>query len=160
MFEQRHAVAQRQVAGEIFRTVGDFVPDIAAPDNTLFVDAQHAVALRFQKFDHLMPAGAVIPEFGLAGGLRGDADIGFGYLARGMDAQVRDDFARVDAQNMACRAVQPDRAKIKRLLVKIATEEQPDAPRSRKAARGASAGLPSSPVRKTATVGRRARKDR
>jgi|GEM_PF-1913828 len=68
---------QGQLAGKVFRPVGDDVEAAVHAVDVFAVDAQYPVAFGLQVFDDAEPAAAVVPVFGLAAGLGGDADVGF-----------------------------------------------------------------------------------
>ena len=72
-----------------------------------------------EEVDDLVPAGRVVPVFALGGALRRDADVGFGdrpACRRRSDA--RRHLGRIDAQDIAGGAMQPDVAKVAGLMQK------------------------------------------
>src|ERR1043165_10074426 len=101
------------------------VPDEAVPVPRLLVDADDAVARLFQEGDDLAPAMRVVPVFRLRRRLRGDADIGLGDRAALVgDAEPRRLLARIDAEDVPRRAVQPDMAEIAGLVHAILVVEE------------------------------------
>lgn len=76
MAEKIHSLLKGTVSCEIFRTIGNRIP-VTSKAMALFpVDAKHPIAQRFQKIHRLYPASGIVPVFGLARGLRCNADIG------------------------------------------------------------------------------------
>ena len=71
-----------------------------------------------------MPSHRIVPVFRLTGTLHRDADIGLLYLARGGKIEARHLLVRVDAENVASRAMQADIAEVAGLVIHIATEEE------------------------------------
>lgn len=72
MPEQVHPLLQGISAGKIFCSPRDVIPHESLSIVGMPVDTQHPVTLRFQVSYYFAPAGTVIPELRLAGGLGGD----------------------------------------------------------------------------------------
>ena len=115
---------KRQGSGEVLRPPGDVIPDQSGAVHPLLVDAEHAVAVLFQEFHHLIPARRVVPVFRLTRTLRGDADVFFPDLPRRGEIEARRFVGWIDAEDVARRPVQTDVAEVDRLMVNVAFEEK------------------------------------
>ena len=73
---------QWQIAGKIFATVRDVIPNKALAMHAIAINAEYAVTVVFQKFNHVVPAMRIVPILGLAGTLHGYADVWFFNFAR------------------------------------------------------------------------------
>ena len=114
---QRARSSKRPVAGLVLGAVRDVVPDEPGAVHRLLVDADDAIAGLLQEADDLAPAGRVVPVFALRRALHCDADIGLGDRPRVVgERDARRRFGRVDAEDVAGGAVQPDMAEIAGLV--------------------------------------------
>lgn len=115
-WRRQRALGERAVAGFVLGAMGDPVPDEALPADRLAADADHPEARRLEKADDGVPAGRVGPVLALRRALHADADIRLGDRRRvvGQD-QTRRRFGRIDAEDVARRAVQVDLAEIRGL---------------------------------------------
>lgn len=86
----------------------------------LEVDAEYAVTGLPEEAHDLAPAGWIVPVFRLQGALHRHADIALrNGPARVGNGNTGRDLGRVDAKNIAGRAMQPDPAEIARHLVLV-----------------------------------------
>ncbi len=111
--QQPRPLDERPVAGQVLGAVRDVRPDQAGAVHRLLVDAQHPLAARLERRDHLAPAVRVVPVLGLAAALHGDAGVGLrdGAALVGQGEAGRR-LRRVDAQDVGGGAVQPDVAEV------------------------------------------------
>ncbi len=63
MAQPAHALGQRPVAGEVLGAVRDVVPDDPLAVGRLLIDAEHAIAARFEKTDDFTPAKGLFQYF-------------------------------------------------------------------------------------------------
>src|SRR5258707_6434788 len=95
----------------------------------LLINADNAVTRLFQEADNLTPASRVIPVFALGCALSSNADIRLSDRSCVViERNTRRNFCRIDAENVACGAMQPDVTEVRRLIHEVLiVEEQPDA---------------------------------
>ena len=109
-------LGQWPVARLILHAVREVGPHQAAAVCRFLVDTNHPVAARLEELHHLTPAMRVAPVFAPAAALHRDTDIGL--VDRPTVVRQREAgrfLGRIDAQDVAGSAVQPDMAKVNRL---------------------------------------------
>ena len=136
VLEPARALLQRAVAGLVLGAVRDVVPDKPGAVRRLLVDADDAVAGLLQERDDLAPAVRVVPVLCLRRALHRDADIGLGDRPAVVgERNARRHLGRIDAQDVAGGAVQPDIAEVAGLEDEVlVVEEQARCCRSRSSA--------------------------
>ena len=77
MKQDVYPLLERQVASEVFRSVGDCVPAATGTMTYFLVYAQNPVAFFLKVLNSAQPTERVVPVLGLGGRLAGNANIGF-----------------------------------------------------------------------------------
>src|SRR5258708_25136684 len=95
----------------------------------LLINADDAVTHCFQEADNLTPASRVVPVFALGRALNRNADIRLSDRSSVViERDARRNFCRIDAENIARSAMQPDVTEVRGLIHEVlVVEEQPDA---------------------------------
>src|SRR5258708_20157269 len=95
----------------------------------LLINADGAVTDWFEEGENLTAASRVVPVFALGCALNSNADIRLGDRSGVViERNARRNFCRIDAENIARGAMQPDVTEVRRLIHEVlVVEEQPDA---------------------------------